>query len=224
MYTKLISSLILGIVMSASTQAAAIMWSATVTNGLSMANGAELPAGNLARLGVFNLSDSQITAAATAGSIALLDGSFVEVGSARIGDALGGTDGHFSTNTDFANTTPNRQMYFWIFFSADNSSNSASISSALQIGIFKMDMAINPNWAIPVDPAMASLDLSDLTDANTSSTLRVGASILYGSFPTGTSTATQFPNFGLAPPVPEPGIFGLLGLTGLGFLARRRSN
>jgi hypothetical protein len=223
MYTKAVLSLVASICIPAITQAAAIAWSATVANGFSLANGAELPAGNLARLGVFSLSDSEITAAAEAGNIGLLNGNFLEVGSTRIGDGLGGTDGHFEAGTDFANTTPNRQMYFWIFFSTDNSSNSASINSAVQIGIFKMDMAINPNWALPVNPNMAFPDISDLTDANTSSTLRVGASILCGSFPTGTSTATEFPNFGLAPPVPEPGIFGLLGLTGLGFLTQRRS-
>jgi hypothetical protein len=224
MYRTFIIMLLAAVGMPGTVGAASIMWSATVTNGFSLASGAELPAGNLARLGVFSLSDSQITAAASAGEISLLNGSFLEVGSARIGDALGGTDGHFAANADFANTTPNRQLYFWIFFSTDNSSNSASISSAMQIGVFKMDMAINPNWAIPVDPGMATLDISDLADASTSSTLRAGAKILYGSFPTGTSTATNYSNFGLAPPIPEPGTFGLLALATAGFLTRRRPN
>jgi PEP-CTERM motif len=222
MNKNLVISLLIAVGMSGSIHAAAIMWSATVANGFSLANGAELPAGNLARLGVFSLSDSQITAAAAAGNIALLNGSFLEVGSARIGDGLGGIDGHFSTITDFADATPNRQMYYWIFFSTNNSSSSASVNSAVQMGIFKMDMAINPNWAIPVDPSSATLDLSDLTDSATNSTLRPGASILFGLFPNGTSSATLFPDFGLAP-VPEPTTVGLLGVTALGFLARRRS-
>jgi len=39
------------------------------------------------------------------------------------------------------------------------------------------------------------------------------------AFPKGISTATEYPNFGLAP-VPEPTTFGFLALTAFGFLAR----
>ena len=199
-YRKLVISIVAAVAMSGAVHAATVAWGASITNGFSLENGSELAAGNLVRLGVFALSDAQISDAFAAGNVGLLDSSFLEVGSARVGAGLEGLDGHLSAVTNFPNTTPALQMYMWAFDSTDNSSAAASINSAQQIGIFKMDMAINPNWAVPVDipiPGFGTLDISDLTDLDTSSTLRAGAGIVVGSFPTGASTPTGAPNFGL---------------------------
>jgi len=226
MYKKLAITFSVALAMIAGAQAAAITWGATVSNGFSLANGSELPDNNLARIGVFSLTDAQITAAATAGDKALLDANFLEVGNARIGDNLGDINGHFADVDNFPNTTPGRQLMYWVFASTDNSTPAASRASAFQIGIFYLPMAVNANWGLPVDtqtPGISTTDISDLTNG-AGTALVPEAKILYGSFPKGTSSATGSPNFGLAPsPVPEPSTFGLLGLTAVGFLARRRS-
>jgi hypothetical protein len=227
MYKKLAITVSVALAMIAGAQAAAITWGATVSNGFSLANGNELPDNNLVRIGVFSLSDSEIAAAATAGNLNLLNSNFLEVGRAHIGDGLGDLNGHFATVSNFPNTTPNQQMMYWVLASTNNTSDANSLASFFQMGIFYLPMNVNSNWGVPVDtqtPGISTTDLSDLTDPGTSTTLRAGAQIVYGSFPKGTSTATGAPNFGLAPsPVPEPSTFGLLGVTALGFLARRRS-
>jgi PEP-CTERM motif len=225
MYKKLALTISLALTIVAGANGAAITWGAIEDNGFSLANGTELPAGNLARLGFFSITDQEITAAAASGNFALLNSSFTEVANARIGDGVGNIPGHFAGTSSFPNTTGGRQLMYWVLQSADNSSNAASIASILQLGIFYLPRTSNDQWGLAVDsqtPGLNTVDISDLTPAVDSSTLRADSKILFGSFPTGTSSATGARDFGLAP-VPEPSTFALLGLTAVGFLARRRS-
>jgi hypothetical protein len=224
MYKKLAITISLALAITAGAQAAAITWGATVDNGFSLDNGSELPQNNLARIGVFSLTDQEITNAASTGNYALLDANFLQFGSARIGEGVF-IDGHLATISNTPNTIPGRQMMYWVYSSTNNSSDTASRTTATQIGIFYLPIAVNPAWAVPVDtqtPGVTTVDITDLTNA-AGTALVPEAKILWGNFPKGTSSTTAAPNFGIAPPIPEPSTVGLLSLTALAFLARRRA-
>jgi len=208
--------------------ASSFTFGAGETNSFSEENGTDLAMGNLARLGVFSLPDSQIQA--NSGNVAFLNSNFTQIGTARMGDPFGGIPGHFSQSVQFDSTSiAGRQMALWVFKSSDNSSDLASVNSALQIGIFYMDMALNGAWAVPPQnpvPGATLIDIADLTDSATSAILRPGSHVVVGSFPNGISDATGAPGFGLqtvSEPVPEASTISFLGIAALGFLARRRS-
>ena len=85
--------------------AATVNWSAGINNGLSLSDGANLPAGSLARLGFFRdagtgaqLTDEEIlTLAATPSA---LNDSFIEAGTTTVGSGFAtGIAGHFATST-----------------------------------------------------------------------------------------------------------------------------
>src|SRR5207249_2341629 len=85
-------------------QAATVNWSAGINNGLSLANGTNLSAGSLVRLGYFctsgtgaQLTDAQIQALAN--SPATLNNNFVEVASTTIGSGVGSVAGHFAASS-----------------------------------------------------------------------------------------------------------------------------
>jgi PEP-CTERM motif len=206
--------------------AATIVFSAGESNSLNEENGTDLAIGNLVRLGVFSLTDSQIQA--NSGNVAFLNSNFTQIGTARIGDAFG-FPGHFSKSVTLDTTSiAGQQMALWVFKSADNSSDLASVNSALQIGIFYMDKALNSQWAVPFQnppPPATVIDIADLTNPPLNTTLRSGAHVVVGSFPNGTSDQTGAPGFGFQPiePVPEPSTISFLGIAVLGFLAHRRS-
>jgi hypothetical protein len=205
--------------------AATIVFSAGESNSLNEGNGTDLAIGSLVRLGVFSLTDSQIQAMSW--NVAFLNSNFTQIGTARIGDAFG-FPGHFSKAVTLDTTSiAGQQMALWVFKSTDNSSDMASVNSALQIGIFYMDKALNGQWAVPIQnppPPSTVIDIADLTtSASLNTQLRAGAHVVVGSFPNGTSDATGAPGFGLQTPVPEPSAFSFLGIAALGFLARRRS-
>jgi len=223
--TALTINLVLAIV--SASDASSFIFGAGESNSFSEENGTDLPAGNLARLGVFSLTDSEIQA--NSGNVEFLNSNFTQIGTARIGEPFGGIPGHFSQSVQFDSTSiAGRQMALWVFKSSNNSSDMASVNSALQIGIFYMDKALNGSWAVPPQnpvPGSSVIDINNLTDAATSTMLRPGAHVVVGSFPNGISDATGAPGFGLqtvSEPVPEPSTVSFLGIAALGFLARRR--
>ena len=205
---------------------AIVEWGAAVTNGFSVPGGANLPDNSFVRVGFFDITDGVI--AQNAGNTPFLDSHFVQFGSARIGDNVGDLNGHFasSSQNNSGSTGLNlagRQIYLWAFASADNSSAAASLLTATHQGIFYIDMAVDPDWAFPVEepvPQNTTIDLSDLTLAGNPATLRSGAHVVVGEFPGGTSSATGAPNFALV--VPEPSSVALAFAGATAVLIRRR--
>jgi len=203
--------------------AASILWGAYTDNGFSQSSAAELPIGNLVRLGNFSLTDGQITAFFNAGDIASLNANFVEVATAKIGDGIGAPSNFAASSAPDTTAVAGLQMYYWAYASTDNTSTTTSKNTAFEMGIFYQDKAVQPSWAFPVQTPVAGSTTGDITDlTNVAGTALVaGAHIVVGSFPKGTSTAGSAPNFGLAPIVPEPTSAALL-MVGLVSLAARR--
>ncbi len=208
---------------------ATIVWSAGEDNGFSLENGTNLAAGNLIRLGVFDVSADII--AANAFNIDFLNAHFIEIAAGQIGDGLGGIPEHFnrtdspvigSTGFDIAGA----KAYMWVFASSDNSTPAASISTVQEHGIFSFS-----SWIIPSDelsPGSLTIDISDLTNSAGTALLNDPpgpnakiSQVLVGSFDKGVSDTTGAPNFGLQV-VPEPASTGLAVVGGMALLLRRR--
>lgn len=224
MFKKLALSISLAVLITGSAHAAAIVWGAGQDNGFSQTNGTELAIGNLVRLGNFSISDGQIQAFFSAGNIAALNSNFTEIAVGHIGDNIGAPSNFAESDNVDTTAVAGLQLYFWAYYSSNNTSPATSISTALQMGIVYMDKAINPAWAAPVQspiPGSTSIDLSDLTDGP-GTALISGAHIVVGSFPTGTSTAGGAPNAGLAQIVPEPTSAALMLVGVVSIAARRR--
>lgn len=200
------------------------MWGALIDNGISLANGSNVGAGNLIRVGTFDISDAQI--AANAGNIAFLNSHFTEFGNTRfgIGVPVSAANEHFFTSST-ANSGPSGldiqgdQIYIWALASTDNTSVATSIATAFQLGIFYMDKAVDADWAVPVEDQIPNDTNIDLTNLSNGNSLAVGANVVVGSFPNGTSDASGAPNFGLA--VPEPSAATAV-IASIGLLALRR--
>jgi hypothetical protein len=229
--------------LAASSRAATIDWAAGIDNGVSLANGTDLPSssGSLVRLGYFRdsstglqLTDAQIVA--LSGTPSLLNSYFVEAATGTIGSGFTpAIDGHFSLSStvDTSSSGLNLaglQMYVWIL-------NAATLTAATQQGIYYWsitDTTTNPDstplapglrWSFPSQdpvPGSTTIDLTDLTAGD--STLASGARIVVGSFGTGTSEASGAPNFDLAIIVPEPSTATLIAMGGAFILRRRRQN
>ena len=206
MYT--IIALVLGTLVG---QAATVNWSAGIDHGFSVVGGAQVQAGSLVRLGHFRdpgtgeqLSDTQIQA--LAGNPALLDASFVEAAASTVGTGLSGMAAHFTKASAVDTATLNlvgKQMYFWVL-------NAPTLGEATQQAILYWAISDDTNpdatptrpslrWAFPAElpvPGTTGVDVTDLTAGTT--TLGTGARVVIGSFPTGTSSNTTAPNFGLA--------------------------
>ena len=211
---KLIALLFVIAALAANGRAATVNWAAGIDNGFSLADGTNVPAGSLVRIGYFRnastsvqLTDAQIQALAS--RPATLDASFVEVGNTTVGSGYTSSyTGHFSkaTNADTGSSGLNvagKQIYVWVF-------NAGTLAGATQHGIFywlNTNTATNPDstpetpgtrWSFPIQdpPGITTIDLTDLTTGT--STLAAGAHVVVGAFPTGTSATTSAPNFGLA--------------------------
>lgn len=191
--------------------AATVNWSAGIDHGFSLVGGAQVSAGSLVRLGHFRdpdtgaqLSDTQIQA--LAGNPALLDLRFVEAATSTVGTGVSGMDAHFTAASAVDTAALNlvgKQMYLWVL-------NAPSLGEATQQAILYWDISDDTNpdatptrpalrWAFPAElpvPGTTGVDVTDLTAATT--TLGTGARLVIGSFPTGTSSNTTAPNFGLA--------------------------
>lgn len=202
-----------------SASAATVGWAAGQDNGFGLADGTDLNAGSLLRLGTFtNLTDAQIIANKM--DLSFLDTYFVEFGASSIGTGLGGLDAHFSdVDTTSAGTLGliGDQIFMWVF-------DAASLGAASQHGIFYLNMATNSAWAFPTDTPGSddtTIDISQLTIGDSS--LIGGATILAGGFGIGTSDTTGSPHFNLEV-IPEPSTYALIvmGLAIVGGLRIRR--
>jgi len=193
------------------TQAATINWSAAINHGFSSQSGTALPPGSLVRLGWFRdptsglqLTDAQIQA--LAGDPALLNASFVEAATSTIGSGLSGMPSHFTAVAGVDTAAlglVGRQIYLWVL-------DAGTLATATQQAILYWDVndQTNPDatplrpslrWVFPAQvpiPGTTDIDLTDLTVGSTA--LGAGARLVIGSFPTGTSSNTSAPNFGLS--------------------------
>ena len=224
-HLKSVCLLLVGVaILTSRSNAATIVWAAAADNGFAAADGSMVPAGNLVRVGSFNITDQQIVANQT--DISFLNSNFVEFGSARFGQGVG-APGYF-TATSNANpdagglNVAGKQIYVWAFLSGDNSSNAQSLATVAQHSILYMPFAADPDWMFPTDvpvPGATTIDISDLTRPD-AATLDPLAKLLVGTFPSGPNGTLNSQNFALV--VPEPGTTGLLVLSTIGFLGVRR--
>lgn len=215
MKTRLIA-LLLALTLFAPADAAIINFAAAINNGISLADGTDLPNGALVRLGWFRnpatgatLTPAQIQA--LAGSPATLNASFVEVVATNVGFGVEPIQAaHFLTiatvNTGSLGVA-GKQMALWVF-------NAPTLAAATQQAILYWDISdttTNPDgtalapgvrWSFPTGADIRIIDLTDLTTG--SATLAAGARVVVGSFPTGTSDISDEPNFGLAAIVAQP--------------------
>lgn len=212
--------------------ATTLEWGAKTSNGLANAGGAELPVGDLVRVGTFvGLNDAQIIA--NQGNVSFLNSHWVDFGDGHIGDVYG-IHGFFddaSTNSVSGLNIAGDQIYLWVFDSTNNSSLSSSLSTADQQGIFYLnDSSGSPNaisWRFQDDssisPVVSPIDLSDLTTGIGNAQTVSGATIVVGSFPGGVSPETNAPNFELATiPAPEPASASMAIIGGIAVLGARR--
>lgn len=208
---------------------ATVGWAAAQDNGFGLADGTDLAAGSLLRLGTFtNLSDAQIVA--NKADLNFLDSYFVEFASSAIGVGVGGLDAHFA-QSDTVNAGSlgliGDQIFFWAF-------DAATLGGASQHGIFYLNSATNSAWAFPTDTPGSddtTIDISQLTSVDALSLIG-GATILAGGFGVGTSDffespaggSVSYPLFNLEV-IPEPSTYALiamgLGLIGLRFRRRK---
>jgi hypothetical protein len=217
MNAKTIILLIL-VVSGAQLRAQTVSWAAQNANGLGLADGnSRLPAGNLVRLGTFDVADSNIQTHQS--EFTYLNSHFTEYGSVTIGQGFGGNAGHFAaSNSGPTESGPNivgQQIYLWAF---DN----PTAVSATQYGIFYMNKSNNSAWQFPIQtpvPATTTIDLGELTIGVNHDALAAGATVVLGGFNIGSGKSFDgvSPLFSLTV-IPEPSayavFFGLLCLGG----------
>lgn len=193
------------------TPQAQVIWGAYALNSVATAKGMDLPVGDLALLGSFDLTPSQIQADAS--SVSLLEANFVQYASAPIGDGnpagtpqpapgfwltdtIASTDKVIVGNETFS--IAHDQIYYWVF-------NAPTIPAATEQGIFTSPN--NTNWIFPDDN-----DLINTTATEIGNVPPNPQGILVGSFGVSDSPLTGKPQYNLAPiiAIPEPGSYQLL--------------
>lgn len=170
--------------------AAQVSWGAAVSNGVGLADGTDLPAGDLVRLGSFNLTPAQI--AANASNLPFLESHFVEFGRALIGDGNVAGDGVRHPAHWFANSTNSSdnlgiagaRIYYWIF-------NTVPGTTPNQIGIYTAPA--NSAWVFPADAQIPNTTSTDLSQVPHDS-----SGIIVGGFGVGTSDLSGSPLYNLA--------------------------
>jgi hypothetical protein len=194
--------------------------------------GDDLLTGNRVLVGTFTTPDSDLQAHGT--DVGYLLSHFTLYGSTQIGQVAGsggGANGTFSTELTL-NPTPsnlaNKQIYFFILGSTDNSTLSQSFSTAFQVGVYYLDTFAtgNTEWRFKADTDIPSSSLPDLADltvgGNGQSLVTNGtAHVVLGSFGADQSISLSGKNFSLVA-VPEPGTAALALVGGIAVLLRRR--
>jgi hypothetical protein len=183
---------------SQATQQAEVIWGAAATNSVATAKGDDLPVGDLALLGSFDLTSSEVQADAS--NVSLLQANFVPYAAAKIGEGnpAGTTPpapGFWSTDTKAStdnvivdNETFNiahTQIYYWIF-------DAQTVAAATEQGIFTAPG--NLSWIFPADNDLINITTTDISDVPPTS-----QGILVGSFGVRDSPLTGFPQYNLAP-------------------------
>jgi len=191
-----------------------VNWGAQTDNGLGTAGGAELPIGDLIRIGTFNLTDTQIQQ--NQFNISLLNSSFIEYATAAIGDDVL-VPAHWNTLTQTpTGTLGGRQIYLWAF-------DAPSLGAATEQGIFT---STNPSWVFPSDSALPPANSIIIDLDQVAHQVGPGA-IVVGGFGNGTTTVNnvQYPLYNLTP-VPEPSayaaVFGVICLASAVWFRRLR--
>jgi len=217
---------------AAASNAAVVNVAAIEDNGFSGSAGGDLPTNNLVRVGTFDIDDSTISQ--NSANPTFLNQHFFEFGSTKIGAGTPGsaTPGHFSSSLDnpASDTSgpvggfPNKQIYLWVFNSANNSTPTDSFNTAFEQGVFYFRMAVNPKWKFRDTediPNFSNIELTDLTTGANSETLSDDARVLIGLFGGDNSDSTGKTNFRLVP-IPEPASVGILAASGVALGLRRR--
>jgi hypothetical protein len=194
-------SVILLLVLAAPVRSAQVAWGAAESNGVGLADGTDLPVGDLVRIGRFDISDTQISANAT--DVAYLNSHFIEFAHAAIGDGNVNGDGekypaHWLANSNVSSNSlglANTGIYYWIF-------DAATIDAATQIGIFTAPA--DSDWKFPDDNQIPDTTTTDISDVPHDS-----SGVLVGGYGTGTSDLSGAPLYNLAPiasssPTPSP--------------------
>jgi hypothetical protein len=222
MKRQLIHMILLAIALPSSGREAQVIWGAAVANSVATAEGVDLPTGDLALIGSFDLTPSQIQADAS--NLSLLQANFVPYASAQIGqgnpagttpaapgfwlaDTTASTDAVSVANTTF--NIAHTQIYYWIF-------NAPTAAAATEQGIFTAPG--NNNWIFPDDNDLINITTTDISEVPTTG-------ILVGSFGVSTSPLTGAPQYNLAV-IPEPYEGMLLAVSGvalLGYALQRRA-
>lgn len=209
------------------------VFSAAGASAIAAADDTPLPTGSLLRLGVFDISNAEITA--NANDLAYLNTHFIEITDGYIGQGdpwgVGEMDpqnnGLFLIGLQSVDTTlgglniAGMQVVYWVF-------NAADFASATEHGIFTSSLS---SWTIPsgdgsgADYFSVSTDISALTENYEGLTLATTAQILVGGG-LGTTINPDLggKNFTLATlQIPEPSTYAaLLGLAAAAFLIIRR--
>jgi PEP-CTERM motif len=211
---KIAAVISLGItILASTTYASTVSWGAAESNGVGLADGTPLPAGDLVWLGSFmTLTNAQVANDMSMGDVSAVLSDFQQFGpGSTIGTGAGGLDGYWSANdTTSANAVSlqNKEIFYFVF-------NAPTTGAATQYGIFTNTSL--PSWVFPDDNAIPNTTTTDLSQVPHDS-----SGILWGNF--GTGSALGFPLYNLAPiaAVPEPSTYALAALGALGLVLLRR--
>lgn len=213
---KIAVVVLLGFTMLASTtHASSVLWGAFTSNGVALANGTPLAAGNLVLVGSFStLSNAQVAADMSAGNVSAVLTDFKQFDSSTIGTGVGGLAGYWNKNSTVsanALSLQNKEIFYFVF--------NATTTAASQYGIFTNPSL--PTWIFPDDGAIPNTTSTELNQVPTNST-----GILWGSFnPSGLSGLGAFQLAELAA-IPEPSTLALIGFALVGapavYLRRRK--
>jgi len=193
-------------------QVVTVNWGAQNSNGLGTSGGAELPIGDLIRIGTFNLTDAQIQQ--NQFDLNLLNASFIQYGTAVIGEAVD-VAAYWSASTTASTDAlgiNGDKIYYWAF-------NAPSLGAATEQGIFTSS---NPGWVFPSDSGVPNTTTIDLEQVGLSG-------IVVGGFGNGTSSATGTPQplYNLTA-VPEPSayaaVFGAICLASVVWSRRSKAH
>jgi hypothetical protein len=181
--------------------AAEVSWGAAESNGVGLADGTDLPAECLVRVGNFSISDADIRS--NAGNRAFLEANFIEFGRAAVGDGNVAGDGIRHSAHWYANSTNSTQslgingkrIYYWVF-------DAPGSGTPTQQGIYTAPAS--GAWMFRDDNTIPNSTVTDIKNVP-----QDGSGIIVGTFGVGTSDLSGEPHYNLAAipgvaPTPTP--------------------